>query len=207
MGNPRYTLGFEVRLHNDQIGLPMRWKRPRRIFVNSMSDLFHENVPEEFVHRVFRTMNDTSRHQFQILTKRADRLEAMAPGLDWTPNIWQGVSVEDAGHTDRIEALRTVPAAVRFLSVEPLLGSIPGLPLEGVDWVIVGGESGPAHRPVQPQWVREIRDRCQEAGVPFFFKQWGGRTSKSGGNTLDGRQWLELPAQTPPSISSGAEPG
>jgi protein gp37 len=198
MGNPRYTRGFDLTLHPDQIDLPMRWKRPRRIFVNSMSDLFHEDIPEEFIRKVFRTMNLTRRHQFQILTKRAGRLRALAPSLDWTPNIWQGVSVEDAAHTDRIEALARVPARVRFLSVEPLLGPIPNLPLGDVDWVIVGGESGPAHRPVEPEWIREIRDQCQAAGVPFFFKQWGGATSRSGGHTLDGRVWLELPRGASP---------
>jgi protein gp37 len=197
MGNPRYANAFDVTLHPDQVDLPLRWKRPRKIFVNSMSDLFHEAIPTDFIQSVFRTMNDAGArrgHQFQILTKRSDRLRELAPGLEWGPNIWQGVSVESADYTDRIHDLVQVPAAVRFLSVEPLLGPIPKLPLDGVDWVIVGGESGPAHRKVQAAWIRSIQHQCRSHGVPFFFKQWGGRTSKSGGNELDGHRWLEYPS-------------
>ena len=193
MGNPRYTKGFDLTLHPDQVDLPLRWRQPRKIFVNSMSDLFHEDVPLEFIQRVFEAMNTAGRHQFQVLTKRAQRLAEVAPDLEWGPNIWQGVSIESADYCDRARFLMDVPASVRFLSVEPLLGPIPDLPVQGIDWVIVGGESGPKHRPVHEDWVREIRNRCAEQGVPFFFKQWGGRTSKSGGNTLDGRQWMEYP--------------
>jgi len=193
MGNPRYQNGFAVTLHPDQLSLPLRWPRPRRIFVNSMSDLFHEAVPDDFIFRVFETMETASWHVFQILTKRADRLEKLAPRLPWPRNVWQGVSVENSHYTWRVEHLRSVPSAVRFLSIEPLLGPIPQLPLDGIDWVIVGGESGPNHRPVDPAWVRQIRDRCVDAGVPFFFKQWGGRTPKSGGRLLDGRLWNEMP--------------
>jgi protein gp37 len=193
MGNPRYQNGFAVTLHPDQLALPLRWRQPRRIFVNSMSDLFHEAVPAEYIARVFETMVQASRHVFQVLTKRADRLAALAPVLPWPANVWQGVSVESQDYTSRVGALRVVPAAVRFLSVEPLLGPIPNLPLEGVDWVIVGGESGPNHRPIAAAWVREIRDQCAAAGVPFFFKQWGGPTPKSGGRLLDGRTWDEMP--------------
>ena len=194
MGTRRYRDGFRVTLHPDQVSLPLRWREPRRIFVNSMSDLYHEDVPERFVRDVFDVMVRAQRHVFQILTKRAERLAALAPSLPWRPHIWQGVSIENAAYTRRIEYLRRVPAAVRFLSVEPLLGPIPELPLEGIDWVIVGGESGPRHRPVDPRWVRDIRDQCVRAGVPFFFKQWGGRTPKSGGRILDDRTWDGMPA-------------
>jgi protein gp37 len=196
MGNPRYQNGFQVTLHEDALRFPMRWRQARRIFVNSMSDLFHEDIPDEFIARVFETMVAASWHRFQVLTKRAERLETLAPKLPWPANVWQGVSVESASYTDRVERLATVPASVRFLSVEPLLGPIPALPLAGVQWVIVGGESGPRHRPVRPEWVRGIRDQCRAAGVPFFFKQWGGRTSKAGGRELDGRLWSQMPATT-----------
>ena len=193
MGNPRYQNGFEVTLHEDQLTLPLRWKQPRRIFVNSMSDLFHEEVPDEFIVQVFKVMQRAEWHIFQILTKRADRLAELAPKLTWPSNVWQGVSVENAYYTWRVNALMTVPAAIRFISVEPLLGSIPRLPLEGISWVIVGGESGPHYRSVQPEWVREIRDQCIESKVPFFFKQWGGFTPKTGGRTIDSRLWNEMP--------------
>jgi protein gp37 len=202
MGNPRYTNGFDVTLHEDQITLPQRWARPRKIFVNSMSYLYHETVPDEFIRRVFRTMNRSPRHQFQILTKRAERLAAISPTLEWTANIWQGVSVEDADHTFRVEYLKKVPAAVRFLSVEPLLGPISALPLDDIDWVIVGGESGPGYRPVEADWVRQVRDQCLRANVPFFFKQWGGKTSKSGGNELDGVRWIEYPVTLHPAFDN-----
>jgi protein gp37 len=194
MGNPRYGNGFAITLHDDQVELPLRWRQPRRIFVNSMSDLFHDAVPEAFIARVFDVMARARWHVFQVLTKRAERLAALAPRLPWPPNVWQGVSVENARYTSRIPYLRTVPARVRFVSVEPLLGPIAQLPLDGIHWVIVGGESGPKHRPLDPAWVREIRDQCHRAEVPFFFKQWGGRVSKSGGRTLDGRTWDGVPA-------------
>jgi protein gp37 len=194
MGNPRYRNGFELTLHPDQLTLPLRWRDPRRIFVNSMSDLFHEAVPEEFIRRAFEVMAQAHWHVFQVLTKRAKRLTELALRLPWPSNVWQGVSVENARYTSRVTDLVKVPAAVRFLSVEPLLGPITQLPLDGIDWVIVGGESGPGHRPIQPEWVRAIRDQCANAGVAFFFKQWGGRTPKSGGRLLDGREWSEMPA-------------
>ena len=193
MGNPRYRNGFEVTLHPDQLPLPIRWRRPKRVFVNSMSDLFHEAVPDEYIRRVFDVMSEADWHTFQILTKRSDRLAALAPDLPWPLNVWQGVSVENARYTWRIADLQTVPAAVRFLSVEPLLGAIPQLPLEGIHWVIVGGESGGGRRPMAAAWAREIRDQCAHAGVAFFFKQWGGRTPKAGGRLLDGRTWDETP--------------
>jgi protein gp37 len=194
MGNPRYRNGFNVTLHQDQLSLPLRWREPRRIFVNSMSDLFHEAVPEEFIRQVFDVMVQTRRHQFQVLTKRSKRLAELAPRLPWPANVWQGVSVENARYTSRVADLVTVPAAVRFLSVEPLLGPIPRLPLDGINWVIVGGESGPGHRPVDPAWVRDIRDQCDRAGVALFFKQWGGRTPTAGGRELDGRTWDAMPS-------------
>jgi protein gp37 len=159
-----------------------------------MSDLFHEEIPEQFINRAFEVMVEAHWHIFQILTKRSKRLAQLAPHLPWPANVWQGVSVETARYVWRIDHLRQVPASVRFLSVEPLLGPIPTLPLDGIHWVIVGGESGPQHRPVDPDWVRGIRDQCIKEGVPFFFKQWGGRTPKAGGRILDGRVWDEVPA-------------
>ncbi|HXH08654.1 MAG TPA: phage Gp37/Gp68 family protein [Alphaproteobacteria bacterium] len=175
LGDPRYANGFEVTLQPDQITLPLRWRRSRQIFVNSMSDLFHEAVPVEFIRQVFAVMVQADWHIFQILTKRAQRLADLAPHLPWPPNVWQGVSVENARCAWRIAHLQRAPAAVRFLSIEPLLGPIPDLPLDSIDWVIVGGESGPDHRPIHPAWVRKIRDQCVAAKVPFFFKQWGGK--------------------------------
>ena len=193
MGNPRYRNGFEVTLHPDQLTLPLRWKGPRKIFVNSMSDLFHEAIPDDFIKQVFDVMAKADWHVFQILTKRAERLEALAAQLPWPENIWQGVSVESEEYTWRIRNLQEVPAAVRFISVEPLLGPISRLPLKGINWVIVGGESGPRFRVAQPIWIRSIRDQCLRTKVPFFFKQWGGFTSKAGGRQLDGRLWSQLP--------------
>jgi protein gp37 len=199
MGNPRYRDGFALTLHEDQLSLPLHWKRPKRIFVNSMSDLFHEAVPDDFIRRVFDVMLAAPQHVFQVLTKRSDRVAELAPSLPWAPNVWQGVSVETSRYVSRIHNLKSIPATVRFLSVEPLLGAIPDLPLDRIDWVIVGGESGGGRRPVNPEWVRGIRDQCLTANVPFFFKQWGGRTPKAGGRLLDGRTWDEMPRdqQTP----------
>lgn len=197
MGNPRYRNGFRVTLHADQLRLPLRWLQPRRVFVNSMSDLFHESIPEEFIRKVFEIMVQADWHIFQILTKRAERLAKLAHKLPWPQNVWQGVSVENTHYAWRIAYLQKVPAAVRFVSVEPLLGPIPDLPLDGIHWVIVGGESGPRHRPIDPAWVRDIHDQCLTSGVPFFFKQWGGRTPKSGGRILDGRTWDDMPWVAP----------
>ena len=193
MKQPRYRNGFEVTLHPDLISAPLHWRQPRMIFVNSMSDLFHEDVPEAFIAEVFDTMVAAHWHTFQILTKRAGRLAEIAAGLPWPINIWMGVSVESPRYVHRIERLRGVPAAVRFLSIEPLLAPIPSLPLTGLDWVIVGGESGPGARPMEADWVREIRDRCVGSGVPFFFKQWGGVRKGRNGRLLDGRTWDEMP--------------
>lgn len=193
MNQPRYRNGFEVTLQPDLVRLPLRWRQPRVIFVNSMSDLFHEDVPEPFVAEVFDTMVSAYWHTFQILTKRADRLAEIAGRLPWPINVWMGVSVESPRYLHRVERLRQVPAAVRFLSVEPLLARIPLLPLTGIDWVIVGGESGPGARPMEADWVRDIRDRCVGNGVPFFFKQWGGVRKGRAGRLLDGRTWDEMP--------------
>ena len=193
MGNPRYRNGFEVTLHWDKVDEPTRWRNPRRVFVNSMSDLFHTDVPLEFVKAVFVSMSTASRHQFQILTKRARRLPQVARNLDWSPNVWMGVSIEDRRYKWRIDCLREVPAAVRFLSVEPLIGPVGALDLTGIDWVIVGGESGPGARPMNPEWVRDIQRQCAVLKVPFFFKQWGGVNKKATGRMLDGRTWDEFP--------------
>ncbi|MBI3636412.1 MAG: phage Gp37/Gp68 family protein [Candidatus Rokubacteria bacterium] len=206
MGNPRYARGFAVTLHPDQLVLPLRWKQPKRIFVNSMSDLFHPSIPEQYIRRVFDVMEHAHWHTFQILTKRSERLARLARTLPWPANVWQGVSVENARYTSRIRDLQKVPAVVRFLSIEPLLGPISRLPLANIHWVIVGGESGGGRRPMAAPWVREIRDQCLNARVPFFFKQWGGRTPKSGGRLLDDRAWDETPlarTQMPRSSAMG----
>ncbi len=193
MGQPNYRNGFAVTLQPAMLSLPLTWRRPRTIFVNSMSDLFHEDVPEAYVRRVFDVMARAHWHRFQVLTKRAERLAAMARALPWPDNVWMGVSVETARYTARVDALREVPAAVRFLSLEPLLGPLPQLDLRGIDWVIVGGESGPRARPMAPAWVQDLRVQCAAAGVSFFFKQWGGSNKKRAGRTLEGRTWDELP--------------
>ena len=193
MGQPNYARGFQVTTHEEMLERPLSWARPSTVFVNSMSDLFHEDVPADFVARVFATMDAAQRHTFQVLTKRSGRLASLAAVLPWPGNVWAGVSVESVDYARRIDDLRSVPAAVRFLSLEPLLGPLPELDLTGIDWVIVGGESGPGARPVDPDWVREIRDQCLSAGVPFFFKQWGGTRKKAAGRLLDGRVWDEMP--------------
>jgi len=193
MGSPRYKNEFEVTLHYDKLTLPLRWRRPKKIFVNSMSDLFHEEVPDEFIFQMFEVMKKADWHLFQILTKRADRLEEMAPYLPWPKNVWQGVSVENAEYIERVDSLVKVPSAIRFISVEPLLGPIPKLPLKDISWVIVGGESGPGARPMLKDWVISIRDQCQRNHVPFFFKQWGGVNKKKAGRLLDGRTYDEFP--------------
>jgi len=182
-----------VVLHPERLEHPTRWRRPRTIFVNSMSDLFHENVPDAFVRRVFEVMAQCDRHIFQVLTKRPERLAALSGELPWPINVWVGVSVETNRWVHRADALREVPAAVRFVSAEPLLGPLDRLDLDGIGWLIVGGESGHRHRPIRAEWVRDLRDRCLDAGVAFFMKQWGGRTPKAGGRLLDGREWSEMP--------------
>lgn len=196
-GDPRTSgPGFGVAVHDDALATPFRWRQPRVVFVNSMSDLFHARVPATFVHRVFEVMAGTPKHTYQILTKRAVRLARLAPRLPWPDNVWIGVSVEDGSHLDRIDQLRTVPAAVRFVSAEPLLGPVGRMDLAGIHWLIAGGESGPHARPVEPAWIRELREQCLTADVAFFFKQWGGRTPKAGGRHLDGRTWDQMPANS-----------
>ena len=193
MGREKYRNGFTVTSHEDTLDIPLRWRKPRLIFVNSMSDTFHKEVPDEFIHNVFQVMVKASQHQYQLLTKRADRLQQLAPSLPWPENVWMGVTVEDRNNVSRIDCLRTVPAAVRFLSIEPLLGPIPNLDLDGIDWVIVGGESGPGARAMKEEWVLDIRDQCLRSRVPFFFKQWGGNNKKKAGRLLEGRIWDEMP--------------
>ena len=192
---PRWT--GKVKLVHDLLREPLRWKEPRLVFVNSMSDLFHESVPETFIQQVFAIMRAATRHTFQILTKRADRLRELAPRLPWPGHIWMGVSVESAAFTSRIARLRETHAAVKFLSIEPLLGPMGVLELSGIDWLIVGGESGPGARPMNANWVRAIRDQCLDGGVPFFFKQWGGIRKKDQGRLLDGRTHDEMPVHVP----------
>lgn len=194
MGQHAYRNEFEVTIHPDRLDVPRSWRKPRDVFVNSMSDLFHEAVPDDFIRKVFDAMQDTPRHRFQVLTKRAQRLERLGASLPLPPHVWVGVSVEDQRSAWRIDHLRRVPAAVRFLSLEPLLGPLATLNLDGIHWVIVGGESGPGCRPMDPAWVRDIHAQCIAAGVPFFFKQWGGRIKKATGRELDGRTWDEMPA-------------
>lgn len=193
MGQPNYRNGFELTLHEQALRLPLEWKQPHVVFVNSMSDLFHADVPENFIQRVFGIMRAAPQHRFQILTKRAERLEELSPRLRWTPNVWMGVSVETERYAYRIDHLRRTGAALKFLSLEPLLGPLPALDLEDIGWVIVGGESGPGARPMDPFWVTGIRDQCINAKVPFFFKQWGGTRKKKAGRLLDGRAWDEMP--------------
>ena len=195
MGSARYVNGFEPTLHSDLVDLPKTWKKPKLIFVNSMSDLFHEEVPPQFIKRIFATMNACPQHTFQILTKRSQRLRELGPQLTWSPNIWMGVSVEDSRVISRVADLREVPARVRFLSCEPLIGPLEELPLKDIHWAIVGGESGPGARPMSKDWVRSIRKQCRKAGVAFFFKQWGGVRKDMSGRVLDGRTYDEMPAR------------
>ena len=193
MGNRRYANGFRLTMHEDVVDLPRSWSAGRMIFVNSMSDLFHRDVPLEFIQRVFQTMRDCPQHTFQILTKRSDRLRQLAAQIDWPANVWMGVSVEDAKALSRVDDLRVVPAAVRFLSCEPLIGSLSGINLRNIQWVIVGGESGPHSRSMNIEWVREIFRACRKQHVPFFFKQWGGVRKDRTGRLLRGRTYDEMP--------------
>jgi protein gp37 len=193
-GHP-YEQGFDLRLWPERLEVPLRWKRPKTIFVNSMSDLFHEDIPFEFVERVFATMAAAHWHTFQILTKRDAQLLRLADSLEWPPNVWMGVSIENRRFVHRADALRQVPAAVRFISAEPLLGPLEKLDLTGIHWLIAGGESGPGHRRVDGEWIRQLRDQCADEQVAFFFKQWGGSRPKANGRELDGRVWNEQPAK------------
>ena len=195
-GHP-YEQGFDLRLVPEKLTQPLHWKRPRRVFVNSMSDLFHEGVSGETIADVFRIMRKADWHTYQVLTKRSERLLRLSSGLWWPRHVWMGVSVESDDYVSRVRDLQKVPAAVRFVSVEPLLGPVPRLPLAGIHWVIVGGESGPGARPMEAAWVRSIRDQCSGASVAFFFKQWGGVRKKETGRILDGRTWDEMPTPEP----------
>lgn len=197
MGQPNYARGFKLTMHEHILGLPLQWKKPQAVFVNSMSDLFHADVPVEFILRTFGVMQRANWHRFQVLTKRSARLVELDPLLRWPPHIWMGVSVESQEYTFRIDDLRRTGSGVKFLSLEPLLGPLPGLNLEGIVWVIVGGESGPGARPMNPLWVTDIRNQCQRAGVPFFFKQWGGTNRTRAGRELEGRTWDEMPVCYP----------
>jgi len=194
MGQENYRDGFALTLQPHMLELPLRWRKPQTIFVNSMSDLFHRNVPLEYIQRVFDVMRRASQHRFQVLTKRADRLAQLHEKLHWAPNIWMGVSVESAKYRSRIDDLRRTGAVTKFLSLEPLLGPLPNLDLTGIDWVIVGGESGPGARPMDAAWATDLRDQCLSAAVPFFFKQWGGKNKKRAGRLLEDRTWDELPS-------------
>jgi protein gp37 len=191
-GHP-YEQGFDLKLWPERLTRPLRWQRPRMIFVNSMSDLFHEEIPDSFVQEVFGVMREASHHTFQVLTKRHERLAELAPQLDWPPNVWMGVSIENRRFVKRADFLRTVPAAVRFISAEPLLGPLTCLDLTDIDWLIAGGESGPRHRRVRVEWLRALRDQCEAEEVAFFFKQWGGRTPKAGGRLLDDEEHNGFP--------------
>lgn len=193
MGQKNYTNGFKVTLHPHALFLPLKWKKSQTIFVNSMSDLFHKDVPVSFIKQVFDIMARANWHRYQILTKRAARLAQIAPFLDWPDNVWMGVTVETSSYMNRIDYLRTVLAAVRFLSLEPLLGPLPNLDLSNIDWVIVGGESGPGARPMDKSWVLDIQRQCRKEQVPFFFKQWGGFNKKRAGRLLNGRIYSEMP--------------
>ncbi len=197
MGVEKYKDGFAVRCHEDALALPKTWRKPSVVFVNSMSDLFHDEVPLAFIKKVFRVMNECPQHIFQVLTKRAKRLEEVAAKLNWTPNIWMGVSVEDEKVQWRIDHLRKVPATVRFLSCEPLIGPLKAMNLTGIHWVIVGGESGASPRPMKGEWVTQIQEQCAQADVAFFFKQWGGRNKKAAGRELEGKTYNAMPERSP----------
>jgi len=191
--NPNYKNGFALTTQPQMLTRPLEWRKPKNIFVNSMSDLFHDDVPLNYIQKVFDVMNEANWHHYQILTKRAERVHELSPHLRWAPHIWMGVSVENAKYLDRIDHLRKTRAHVKFLSLEPLLGPLHKMSLRGIDWAIVGGESGPGARPVDPAWVTDIRDQCIRAGVAFFFKQWGGVNKKKTGRELEGRTWDQMP--------------
>ncbi|MFO1077992.1 MAG: phage Gp37/Gp68 family protein [Planctomycetota bacterium] len=193
MGQPNYRDGFRLTLQPQMLELPLRWKKPQTIFVNSMSDLFHKDVPLEYLLRVFDVMRRAHWHNFQVLTKRSDRLADLDPKIAWAPNIWMGVSVEQDEYRFRIDHLRSTRALLKFLSLEPLLGPLADLDLRGIDWVIVGGESGPSARPMEADWAIDLRDQCRKAQVQFFFKQWGGKNKKRAGRMLEGRTWDQMP--------------
>jgi protein gp37 len=193
MGQRNYANGFKVTTHEHVLDVPLRWRKPQTVFVNSMSDLFHAKVPVHFIRRIFDVMRQAHWHRFQVLTKRSERLAELGPRLHWPDNVWMGVSVENEDFVGRIDHLRMCGATVKFLSLEPLIGPIEGLDLAAIDWVIVGGESGPGARAMQKEWVTAVREQCALAHVPFFFKQWGGTNKKKAGRLLEGRTWDEMP--------------
>jgi protein gp37 len=192
-GNPNYANGFKLTVHEHLLDIPLRWKKPRMIFVNSMSDLFHQDVPLQFIHNVFSVMRQASWHTYQVLTKRSGRLLELSACVDWPVNVWLGVSVESSQYTYRIDHLRQTGSHIKFLSLEPLLGPLPDMDLRGIDWIIVGGESGPNARPMKSAWVVDIKEQCESDGIPFFFKQWGGVHRNRNGRTLQGRTWDQMP--------------
>ena len=193
MGHPHYINGFKVTLHPDALTIPLHWQKPRIIFVNSMSDLFHEDIPIDFIQSVFEVMTTANWHIYQVLTKRSQRMLKLSPQLPWTPNIWLGVTVETQEYIYRIEHLKKTPAHIKFISFEPLLSDMPTLDLDGINWVIVGGESGSGARPMKPEWVINILNQCKSKNIPFFFKQWGGKNKKKAGRTLLGKTWDQMP--------------
>lgn len=195
MGVPKYSTGFKIAVHEEELSRPYGWKSPRKVFVNSMSDLFHPKIPLTFIQQVFNVMQDCSRHTFQVLTKRGELLASYSQELSWSANVWMGVSVENQKVINRIDYLRSTPAKIKFLSLEPLLGPLPNLDLRGINWVIVGGESGPKARPMKEAWVLDIQQQCANAGVAFFFKQWGGTNKKATGRLLKGQTFDEMPIQ------------
>jgi protein gp37 len=195
MGLEKYGNGFNLTTHEDALSIPYSWKKPKTVFVNSMSDLFHKDVSFSFIEKVFSVMNDNPQHIFQVLTKRADILLKHADKLSWAPNIWMGVTVENVDVVSRIDYLKLTPANIKFLSCEPLIGPLTGIDISGIDWVIVGGESGRNPRPIKEEWVVEIQEQCEVVGVPFFFKQWGGRNKKKAGSVLNGRHYKEIPME------------
>ena len=201
MGMDKYRNGFRLTCHENDLDLPFKWKKSKMIFVNSMSDLFHEEIPLEFIRKVFQVMNKCSNHTFQVLTKRADRVYKYYSLLNWTPNIWMGVTVENSQVLNRLDLLINIPAYVKFISCEPLLSALPMLNLQGIDWVIAGGESGPKSRPIKEEWVLDIQRKCEESNIPFFFKQWGGRNKKVAGKQLQGKIYNQIPDPYPNNIS------
>ena len=203
MGNPKYVNGFDLTIQESST-LPLSWKKPQTIFVNSMSDLFHEEIDEDYIQRVFDVMRRAHWHRFQVLTKRSERLAEMSPRIAWPTNIWMGVSIERRDYTFRIDHLRATGALIKFLSLEPLLGPLPNMDLTGIHWAIVGGESGPGCRPMPEEWVLDIRDQCESGGVPFFFKQWGGTNKKKSGRLLQGRTWDSMPDASDPVVAEVA---
>ena len=202
MGQPNYKNGFQLAIHPHMLNLPITWKKPQMIFVNSMSDIFHEDAPEDFIKKIFTVMGTAHWHIFQLLTKRSERFLEFADDLKWESNIWMGVTVESADYVYRIEHLRKSPAKVKLLSLEPLLGPLNGLNLDGINWVIVGGESGPRARIMRKKWVFDIKDQCEQAKIPFFFKQWGGTNKKKSGRLLEGRIWNQMPLQMKSNIAN-----